>query len=179
MGSVSLKFFRLEPIEHPLAADAFSGKGGLYTAGRWNSGGAPVVYAADSIPLAYLEVLAHLAGRPEFERWLFEIDIPDHLIETRPASSLPDGWYFRPAGPASQSIGDRWLKEQRSVALRVPSVIVRQNWNVLINPQHPEFSLKWVKGSIIFKHVPRIVESSKLSSPARRPSGQSRKKKKR
>jgi RES domain-containing protein len=157
-----LKFFRLESPQRDDAAEAFSGKGGLFVAGRWNSLGSLAVYTSESVSLAYLEKLAHLdACNPSGNLLLFEIKIPDDLIEIRLEASLPDGWDMRPPGPASRAVGDRWLAEKRSVALLVPSVIVRQEHNALINPLHPKFNLGWIKGPAVFRHDARLSRKLK------------------
>jgi RES domain-containing protein len=166
-----LKFFRLVLPQRVDVAEAFSGNGGLFVAGRWNSLGRRVVYVSESVSLAYLEVLANLdPSNPPRDLLLFEIEIPDDLIEIRLTASLPDGWYMRPSGPASRTVGDRWLAEKRSVALLVPSVIVMQEHNALINPLHPKFNLGWVKGPTPFKGDVRLMRESKIevATPGRR-----------
>ena len=177
MGRLSLKFFRLESPRRRDAAEAFSGKGGLFAAGRWNSLGGLVVYTSESVSLAYLEKLAHLdANNPSGDLLFYEIEIPDDLIEIRLEASLPDGWDMRPPGPASRTVGDRWLAERRSVALLVPSVIVAQERNALINPLHPKFNLGWIKGPTVFKHDARLIRESKIE--AAKPDRRKRKRKK-
>lgn len=151
-----MRFFRLESPRRVDAAEAFSGRGGLFAAGRWNSLGGLAVYASESVSLAYLEVLAHLPTGNSGYLLLFEIEIPEGLIEICLESSLPDGWDMRPPGPASRAVGDRWLAEKRSVALLVPSVIVTQERNALINPLHPQFNLGWVKGPAPFRGDVRL-----------------------
>jgi RES domain-containing protein len=162
-----LKFFRLESSKRNTLAEAFGGKGGLFAAGRWNSLGGLVVYASESVSLAYLEKLAHLdASHPCGNLVLFEIEIPDDLIEVRLEASLPDGWDMRPPGPASRTLGDRWLAEKRSVALIVPSVIVTQERNALINPLHPKFKLAWGKGPTPFMGDNRLMRELKIEAKA-------------
>jgi len=85
---------------------------------------------------------------------LFEIEIDDALVET--LAKPPEGWDLRPPSHASRAVGDRWLRDRRSVALRVPSVIVPQSWNVLINPAHKEFDLKKARYAGEFKAEPRL-----------------------
>jgi len=155
-----LKFYRLDSKKRTVA-DAFSGKGGLFAAGRWNSLGGLVVYASESVSLAYLERLAHFdSNNPAEDLHLFEIDIPNGLIEFLTEKSLPKGWDIRPPGPVSRALGDAWLARKQFAALVVPSVIVVQERNALINPLHPKFDLGWVKGPVLFKH------DSRLASPA-------------
>jgi RES domain-containing protein len=159
MGSLSLRSFRLTASVHPKVKDAFSGKGGLHGAGRWHSRGSLVVYASQSIALAYLEILAHFASDdPVIDLLLFEIEIPDSLVRT--LAQAPRGWDSRPASPISQKLGDEWLRSKESAALRVPSVIVSSEWNVLINPSHPAFSLRWAVGPRPFPHDPRLSKKA-------------------
>lgn len=125
------------------AAD-LSGKGAERSGGRWNRRGLPVVYAASSIALACLETVVHLnAGRLPLQRYLIRIDIPDDLAvaaELVATQKLP-GWDALPPGNVSLDYGDDWLKRKRSALLIVPSVIVPDEANILINPAHPDAAL--------------------------------------
>jgi RES domain-containing protein len=119
------------------------GVGGLYVSGRWHTKGQPVVYCTLNPATALLETLVHIEidseDRPEHFQVL-RIEGPDSLsIEKVDANSLPPNWAEDIS--ISQSAGDRWLSERRSLLLQVPSVLVPETWNVLVNPQHPEASL--------------------------------------
>ena len=150
-----MNFYRLESLDRPAPAEAFSGEGGLHAAGRWNSLGTRMVYASSSVALACLETLTHMrAPRRLEERWLFTIEIPDNLIED--IADPPNGWDSEPAGAVSRVVGDKWVREERSVALLVPSVIVPMESNALINPRHPKFRLAWVKTRKHFRFDSRL-----------------------
>jgi RES domain-containing protein len=127
------------------AADDLSGKGAEITGGRWNEKGTPVVYAADSRALACLETLVHLAaGGVPFNRYLVEISIPDPIwaaAQEETASSLPVGWDAEPASRTSVEFGGGWLRSRRSAVLLAPSVVVAEEFCVLINPVHPDSAL--------------------------------------
>jgi RES domain-containing protein len=115
-----------------------------------------VVYASESAALAYLETLAHFASEESVVELLqFEIEIPDAMIGT--LTDLPKNWHARPPSPATQELGDGWLRNKTSVALKVPSVIVPRESNILINPLHPNFKLGWAKGPKPFPHDPRLT----------------------
>jgi RES domain-containing protein len=123
------------------ATDAFNGRGGLYGMGRWHTMGRLVVYAAESISLAVAESLVHLQRSNNIEpynRW--EIEVPDQMITAAP--TLPNGW--RTNFALTQAFGDAWLAAQSSTAHFVPSAIVPNEMNCLINPAHPQFKLAWV-----------------------------------
>ncbi len=148
-------FYRLERLARTKAAESFSGEGCLHYALRWNSLGTRLVYASTSVALACLETLVHmqmLAKREE--RWLFTIDIPDRDVEE--LKNPPRGWDAEPASAVSRTVGDRWIAEQRSVVLLVPSVVVPVEHNALINPRHPRFQVDWVKGPTRFCYDPRL-----------------------
>jgi len=116
------------------------GTGAKMTGGRWNSKGTPIVYAADSIALATLETVHYLSsGGLPFNRYLVRIDIPDTVWAARQIlDPLPGGWDAVPAGMASRQAGDAWVVSGATALLLVPSVIVPDEYNVLINPQHAD-----------------------------------------
>jgi RES domain-containing protein len=146
-------FYRLDRQSKP--AQAFSGEGGLHGPGRWHSLGTRLVYTSSSVALACLETLVHLQTlRHLEERWLFTIEIPGRLVEE--LRKVPAKWDVEPAGAVSREVGDRWIAEQRSVALLVPSVVVPVEQNALINPRHPRFRIDWVKGPERFRYDPRL-----------------------
>ncbi len=123
-------------------ADGLSGAGAASRGGRWNTRGTPMVYASESRALACLETLVHLddGGLP-LNRYLVRISIADALwaaarVET--PDSLPVGWDAEPAGLESIRLGTDWVRSGGSAILRVPSVIVAEEVNILINPAHPD-----------------------------------------
>jgi RES domain-containing protein len=119
-----------------------SGEGGLYVSGRWHTRGRPVVYCSLSPATALLETLVHIEidaeDRPEFFH-LLQVAGPERISRERLKTGLPEGWERDLAH--TQSVGDQWLSEQRSLLLEVPSVLVPETWNVLINPLHREARL--------------------------------------
>lgn len=134
-------------IVSPRWADtALSGEGARLYGGRWNSPGKRCVYAAGSRSLAALEMLVHLTGTARGLEWsLLTFEIPDKNIVAG-SPTLPIGWDAMPPGEASQSIGDTWLEKGASVAMRIPSVVIPEETNVLINPLASNFeSIKFVE----------------------------------
>lgn len=133
-----MKVWRLAKARY--AAAAFDGEGARLYGGRWNSVGTRVAYASDSLALATLEVLVHLKDATVLPAYsVVAAEIPDGLIEEIDFASLSADWRADPAPPVVQEIGDSWVRAGRSLALRVPSVIAPDSWNVLINPQHSAF----------------------------------------
>jgi RES domain-containing protein len=123
-------------------ADDMSGAGAKITGGRWNRKGGAVVYCASSIALACLETVVHLnTGGLPLNRYLVRIDIPDHTWAAAvavTAASAPVGWDAIPEGKVSLDHGDVWLASGASALMLVPSIIVPEEHNVLINPAHAE-----------------------------------------
>lgn len=119
-------------------ADDLSGLGAKLTGGRWNSKGVPVVYCATSIALATLETVHSLrGGRLPFNRFLVRIEVPEPVWRARQIlDPMPAGWDAIPAGLSARGAGDGWSKAGKTALLVVPSVIIPDECNVLINPRH-------------------------------------------
>ena len=121
------------------AEDMFSGKGGLRAAGRWSSRGHLVTYAADSLALSVLEVLARAGTFSRLHHMVYATAQLDERAITRATlEDLPKGWARLPPGRPSRDYGDRWLERSRSVALEVPSVLMPHSYNFVINPAHAD-----------------------------------------
>jgi RES domain-containing protein len=133
-----MKAWRITKQRH--VRTAFSGEGARLYGGRWNSPGVPVVYVAESQSLAVLEVLVHLNAPALLEKYVFlEVDFDPSLVIDLDRSSLPKNWQSDPVPEAIQAIGDRWVLSRDSAVLRVPSVLVPEESNFLLNPRHPDF----------------------------------------
>ena len=108
---------------------------------RWNSKHTRMVYTSESRALALLEITAHLNGVMEIptDRYLVEIEIPDALkIQTLSIADLPKNWNAHPPSVFTQNLGDSFVQKLKAPVLKVPSSIVPQEFNLLINPYHPD-----------------------------------------
>ncbi|HET8574181.1 MAG TPA: RES family NAD+ phosphorylase [Edaphocola sp.] len=117
-----------------------SGTGARIYGGRWNSKGLPVLYTAGSRALALLETLVHVPQKnlPK-DLCLTAIQLPGSLsVHTIRPIDLPKNWRTVAIQSALQEIGNKWLKNATSAMLCVPSVILPEENNYLINPLHPE-----------------------------------------
>lgn len=127
-------------------------------AARWNSNGKFVVYTSWARSLACLENVVHKKGRGligSFKTML--IEIPETLaIESIQAADLPKNWQDFEAYHLCQQLGDAWLNAMKSAVLAVPSVIVPQERNYLLNPQHPDFQKVKLLRNEDFVFDPRI-----------------------
>jgi RES domain-containing protein len=125
-----------------------SGLGAEQFGGRWNSPGRPMVYAAEHPALAVVEVRVHLDLAPELlpdDYRLLAIDFADIEVET--LAALPD---------SPQEFGDGWIAEKRTPLLRVPSLIVLESFNLLLNPAHPRATAARIETLRPFRFDPRL-----------------------
>lgn len=142
---------------------ALDGEGSRIAGGRWNSHGGSVVYTAGSLSLAVLELLVHVDPEDAPNDLLaYQIEIPDNLkIESISPSDLPGTWQV-PEHEVCKSIGDGWISSQRTPILRVPSSIVPEESNYLINPGHPDISGIDIVSKRKFFFDKRLLEIRKL-----------------
>ncbi|MEI6380333.1 MAG: RES family NAD+ phosphorylase [Cyanobacteriota bacterium ELA615] len=117
---------------------AFSGEGGLYTSGRWHPQGWRIVYTAESLALATLEVFVHTES-DKIPLVAIRARIPNSLaIDEVDIKTLPSNWQEETAYPHLQQIGKKWLEGKQTPILKVPSAIVPVEFNYLLNPLHPD-----------------------------------------
>jgi RES domain-containing protein len=142
-------------------SDDLSGKGAENSGGRWNRKGTPVIYASCSIALAYLETIVHLSGFDPLplNRYLIKIDIPAAAWRARTIfdAGMHVGWDALPAGLVSLDWGSEWLRSCRSLVATVPSIVVPDELNILINPRHSD------AGSLIAKKLRRWNYDTRLT----------------
>lgn len=120
---------------------AFTGEGASRYPGRWNMPGTPVVYAAGSLALAVLEIMANTSVR--YLRTQGYVAVPirfdERAVLRLDLEDLPDSWAQAPPSQATQGLGTRWATEGSSAVLAVPSSIIPIEPNFLLNPRHPGF----------------------------------------
>lgn len=139
--SRSLSFWRIATRGRNWEPTDLSGGGGAATGGRWNEKGVPAVYAATSVALACLETLVHMnQGGLPIARYLVELQVPRAVHENGRHVELPQDWNALPGSLAASKAGTEWLQSKASLLLFVPSVIVPMEWNVLLNPAHPDLA---------------------------------------
>jgi RES domain-containing protein len=147
-------------LTKPQYAPGLDGEGARLAGGRWNSPGTPVVYCSETLSLAVLESFVHLPSALRGAARLplltaVGVELPEEVeFQDLPAESITD--LFDVA--ACREIGDQWLDARLTLALRVPSVIVPQEWNVLINPSHPQATGLRIFEQTEFEFDPRMVD---------------------
>ena len=138
--------------------DSFSGEGARKVAGRWNGKGQAVVYAASSLSLAALEKFMHLeADGAEIGFVHYEIEIPAAVkVIQRTLAKMPKDWRTQPAPISTQTMGGGWIRGLRSAVLIVPSVVTPSEFNLLLNPAHPEFAKIKISAPKPYSFDPRM-----------------------
>lgn len=146
-------------VQRRFAKDAFTGEGARRFGGRWNSPGRSLVYTAQSLALAVLEILVHVDSEKLLENYVaIPATIDGHLIASIHESRLPNNWRAYPTVRATQAIGDEWLAQADSPVLRVPSAVIPEEFNFLINPSHKDFRKLRIGKPRRFRFDPRLKE---------------------
>jgi RES domain-containing protein len=138
-----------------------SGEGPRLVGGRWNNPGTAVVYTAESLALACLEVLVHLEGeRPVLRYRAIDVAFDESLVTRVEVSVLPLTWASSPPPPELQRFGDEWVSSGVSAVLRVPSAIIPASFNYLLNPTHSDFSRIGIGEEQAFDVDPRLIQTA-------------------
>jgi RES domain-containing protein len=152
-----MRVWRLVPEQW--AGGAFTGEGARLNAGRWNSVGTALVYLSSSLSLAALETLVHADPEDLPDRFsAIPVDIPGALrIEPVDPSSISSDWRRAEPPPALRAFGDDWVKQRHAVLTQVPSVIIPEEHNYLLNPVHPDFGRLKIGAAQPFVFDPRLL----------------------
>jgi RES domain-containing protein len=129
-------------------------------AARWNSNGHFMLYSASTRALACLENMVHRRsiGADELFRVTL-IEIPDQLrVQKIAKKALPPDWEAYMNYPLCQAMGDAWLKKNKTTVLQVPSAIITEEYNYLINPLHPDFPAIKVRSTEKFSFDERLLK---------------------
>lgn len=135
-----------------------SGNGARLYGGRWNSEGRAVVYFASSRSLAVLEALAHLSptNMPD-DFCMMIVEAPDNASAALDIKTLPEHWQEYPEQNILKQIGNRFLADKQQLLLKVPSAIVKEEYNYLLNPLHPDAGKVKVKSKQPFSFDARLL----------------------
>lgn len=138
---------------------SLSGVGGMRTAGRWHSRGHPVIYCSEDPSTALLEILVHMEVDaedlpPTFQ--VLKIVSTQDVSRERPALKiLRSDW--RNDLAATRHAGDLWLRSGNSLLLQVPSVLVPERHNYLVNPLHAEMKKLQIAAAYRHPFDPRLL----------------------
>jgi len=132
-------------------------KGSGYPA-RWNSKGKYLTYTSNSRALASLENIVHRSGEGLNQVFkVMVIDIPDDLkVSEIKAADLKNEWFSYELYNYCQRLGDEWIDACETPILKVPSAIIKQEFNYLLNQAHPDFKKICISGVEEFDFDPRL-----------------------
>jgi RES domain-containing protein len=146
--------FRLSSMRY---AEDLSGKGAELYGGRWNSIGTPIIYSASSRALAMAEVAVHLHYQKiPNDMMMIELYLPEDFMTSIPLNQLHGDWENFPYSMQTQFIGDDFIKKNKLLGLKVPSAVVKGDFNFLINPRHEEIKKVKVVNISPFRFDSRI-----------------------
>ncbi len=135
-----IKLYRISITKH---INDLTGTGARIYGGRWNHAGYPIIYTSCSRSLAALEFLVHvpMALAPR-NLSIAEINIPGGIkTQQINKNELPTNWRSYPPPEQLAEIGTDWLRDKFSLLLEIPSAIVKEEMNMLINPLHNDINL--------------------------------------
>jgi RES domain-containing protein len=149
-------------IHEDYLATAFSGEGARIAGGRWNSEGFSVVYTASALSLALLEIIVHLEVKKTL-KWFKAVPVTfsETLVRTVSPGALPLMWNSPQPLALTRTVGDTWVQQAASAILCVPSAVVPNESNYLLNPNHPDFHKIDIGEIIDLPADPRILEKLK------------------
>lgn len=122
------------------AEKAITGHASKRLGSRWNYPGSRLIYSSGSLSLAAFELLVHYEPISLLKINLVSISvtIPSNVSMTH-CLVPPEDWQRYPAPDSTKAYGDRWLKDNKTAVLCVPSAIMPKEYHYLINPEHPDF----------------------------------------
>lgn len=115
------------------------GTGARIAGGRWNSVNVPMIYTGMTIEIASFEKLVHLSGELPDDLVLVKISIPDDILIMDGTDGLPSNWDAFPSSAEAQAFGNDFIQQGAFMAMVVPSVVIPEARNVLINPNHVDW----------------------------------------
>ena len=137
------------------------GMGGLFVSGRWHKKGNPVIYTSEHASLAAWEKLVYVASFENLpdDLLLIKIEIPDSTeIQTVPEKILVPGWNEFPFSSETVDFGTSFLRGKKHLALKVSSVIIPDEFNVILNPLHPDIQKCRIIGTEPFVFDGRVLK---------------------
>ena len=127
------------------------GTGAASYPGRWHSKGTYILYTAGSPSLALLESVVHLSNIIVSSYCMICLSVPEDKIKTITVQELPGNWFENPSPDMLKNIGDSFIKENKFLALKIPSAIMPEENNFLLNPGHDDFK----KVSVVYtRNIP-------------------------
>jgi RES domain-containing protein len=141
MGFINWIFMLLYRVGQTSYADKLNGEGSFVSGGRWNHPGNPCIYTSESRALSLLEYACH-SKKEKILRDLSFItyEVPDNSIKKFKIGQLPGNWKYYPYANDSRDFGTKFLCENEFLIYGIPSAIIEEEMNYIINPNHPDIS---------------------------------------
>ena len=151
--------YRITKKEH----SALDGMGGLYGPGRWHKKGNLVIYTSEHASLAAWEKIVHVTSFENLPKnlLLVKIELPEGIeIQSVPQKVLVKGWNSYPFALETVDYGTSFLQKKEHLALKVPSVIIPDEFNIILNPLHPDIRNCKVVSTIPFVFDQRVSKEN-------------------
>lgn len=120
--------------------DDLSGTGASFFPGRWHNKGTHILYAAATASLAMLESIVHITSVVSLNMCMICLEVPENSVREIPQTDLPNGWQNNPSPDILKTNGDAFIRENEFLVLKVPSAILPEENNYLLNPLHKDFT---------------------------------------
>ncbi len=154
-----MRAYRLTSKVHQ--ASALNGDGALLIGGRWHRKGQRVVHCSESRALAAIEFFVNLdPSLAPLELVCLAVNVPDDEVSVLDLAALPSNWRDYPAPEAVTEVGSQWIEKKVSAALVVPSAVLPDERNVLLNPTHTAFGRVKVDEATRFTFDDRMWKAS-------------------
>lgn len=136
-----------------------SGNGAKMYGGRWNNKGVPVLYTSSTRALAALEILVHISTNnvQPIDFSILSIFLPENSIDEIPFTALKTEIDKNGLNSNFKFIGDNWIKSNSSLLLKVPSIVIPEEYNYLVNPLHKNFNKVKIVENKLFRFDNRLV----------------------
>jgi RES domain-containing protein len=128
--------YRITGSKH---ASDISGTGTAMYGGRWNKKGTSVLYTGESKEIALLETIVHTPPMLVPNLNILTIEIPDNSITELRKDELPKNWLDYPAPTILSEIGDAWIQDGETLALKVPSCIIHSAFIYILNCRYTRY----------------------------------------
>ncbi|MFT3904255.1 MAG: RES family NAD+ phosphorylase [Niabella sp.] len=146
-----MKVYRISKCAY---IDDLSGTGASRYPGRWHSKGTFVLYTAASPSLAMLESVVHITTIVKLDLCMLCLEIPEDSIAEILPTQLPEKWFVNPPPDSIKQFGDSFAMAKKYLALKVPSAVMPEEHNILLNPAHPLFK----KVKVVYSRQLRVDE---------------------
>lgn len=139
-------------------ANDLSGTGAALAGGRWNKKGRAVIYTSENTALALLEIVVNIPPMFKPDLQLITLEIPEEKIQIIDKEALPDNWYHYPSPGRLKELAEKSYQNLEYLGIKVPSAIVHNQFNLILNPLSPYFKEVKISSNTPFIFDPRLYQ---------------------